>query len=170
METVPTTATNDTAPAPPDDSLKATNPWISVFGVYLIILNVVLIYLIFRVWPGRVPLDEGPARVTIIPGYYELNLWPEPRYMCIVSLVGAHAAYIHLATSFTEFLGNRNFYSSWKWWYGFATIHWFRARFVGLFCGPWRSDLRKRRGQGSQPLRDRGLGGPGGNVFEAGHG
>jgi hypothetical protein len=142
VETVPTVATNDTAPAPADDSLKATNPWISVFGVYLIILNVVLIYLIFRVWPGRVPLDEGPARVTIIPGYYELNLWPEPRYMCIVSLVGALGAYIHLATSFTEFLGNRNFYSSWKWWYGLrpfigsalALLVYFAAR-GGLISG-----------------------------------
>ena len=128
MSTVPTVATNDTtvtttaiagaAPPVADPPEKARNPWIGFFGVYLIVLNFVLVYLILRIWPGRIPLDDGPGRVIVIPGYYELNLWPETRYLCLVFLVGALGAYIHLATSFTEFLGNRNFYSSWKWWYG----------------------------------------------------
>ena len=101
-----------------DKPEKATNPWILLFGVYLIVLNLTLIYLLFRIWPGKVPVSVDPARVAIIPGYFEPSLWPEARYLCIVALVGGLGAYIHLATSFTEFLGNRNFYSSWKWWYG----------------------------------------------------
>jgi hypothetical protein len=101
-----------------DPPVKATNPWIMLFGLYLIVLNLVLFYLLFRIWPGKVPVSVDPTRVKIIPGVFEPWLWPETRYLCIVSIVGALGAYIHLATSFTEFLGNRNFYSSWKWWYG----------------------------------------------------
>ena len=56
--------------------------------------------------------------MKIIPGVFQLDVWPEARYLCLVAIVGALGAYIHLATSFTEFLGNRNFYASWKWWYG----------------------------------------------------
>jgi hypothetical protein len=115
-------STVSTRPAPTTDAQitaadnpqKATNPWILIFGLYLIVLNLVLIYLLFRIWPGKVPVSVDPARVTIIPGYFDLSLWPEARYLSIVAIDGALGAYIHLATSFTEFLGNRNFYSSWK--------------------------------------------------------
>ena len=106
------------ASASADPPVKATNPWILLFGLYLIVLNLLLVYLLFRIWPGRVPVSVDPTRVKIIPGVFEPWLWPEARYLCIVALVGALGAYIHLATSFTEFLGNRTFYSSWKWWYG----------------------------------------------------
>jgi hypothetical protein len=111
-------STAPTPPPPPDNAPKAANPWILLFGVYLIVLNLVLIYLLIRMWPGKVPVDVGPTRVTIIPGFFQLDVWPEARYLCIVAIVGGLGAYIHLATSFTEFLGNRNFYASWKWWYG----------------------------------------------------
>jgi len=32
-------------------------------------------------------------------------------------VAGALGSYIHLTTSFTDYLGNRQFVSSWKWWY-----------------------------------------------------
>jgi hypothetical protein len=114
----PPAPTTDAQITAADNPQKATNPWILIFGLYLIVLNLVLIYLLFRIWPGKVPVSVDPARVTIIPVYFEPSLWPEARYLCIVAIVGALGAYIHLATSFTEFLGNRNFYASWKWWYG----------------------------------------------------
>jgi len=114
----PPAVPNNPPTIPPEPPVRATNPWIAVFGVYLILLNLLLIYLILRVWPGKIPMGDGPDLVTIIPGLPPLNLWPEARYIALVFLVGALGAYIHLATSFTEFLGNRNFYTSWKWWYG----------------------------------------------------
>ncbi len=115
---IPPAAPNNPQTLPPVPPVIATNPWISAFGVYLIILNLVLIYLILRIWPGKIPMGDGPDLITIIPGLPQLKLWPEARYLAMVFLVGALGAYIHLATSFTEFLGNRNFYTSWKWWYG----------------------------------------------------
>jgi hypothetical protein len=119
MSTAQTTvATNNAAPTPPDKPTEASKLWVASFGFYLIILNLALIYLVLRIWPGKVPLADGPALVRVIPGFFEPSLWPEARYLCLVALVGALGAFIHLATSFTEFLGNRNFYASWKWWYG----------------------------------------------------
>ncbi len=117
-QTPPGTTANAAATPQGDPPIRATNPWIGLFGFYLIILNLVLVYLILRVWPGKIPMSDGSTWVTIIPGLLGLNLWPEARYLALVFLVGALGAYIHLATSFTEFLGNRSFYTSWKWWYG----------------------------------------------------
>jgi hypothetical protein len=41
----------------------------------------------------------------------------EVRLILLVMLVGAIGSYIHAASSFTDYLGNRTFVSSWVWWY-----------------------------------------------------
>lgn len=120
----------------------ASKSWISTFGTYLVLLNFLLIYLLFRLWPGKVPIVDDPLRVIIIPNLLVFNVWAEARYLAIVAVVGALGSYIHLATSFADFLGNRTFVASWKWWYGLrpfigsalALIVYFAAR-GGLIAG-----------------------------------
>jgi hypothetical protein len=59
-----------------------------------------------------------------------------------VALSGALGSYIHLATSFADYLGNRQFVKSWEWWYvlrpfigsALAVIVYFAAR-GGLIAG-----------------------------------
>jgi len=34
----------------------ARSKWVFAFGVYLILLNLVLLYVLLRLWPGQVPL------------------------------------------------------------------------------------------------------------------
>jgi ABC-type transporter Mla maintaining outer membrane lipid asymmetry permease subunit MlaE len=59
-----------------------------------------------------------------------------------VAIAGALGGYIHLSTSFVDYIGNRRFYASWKWWYGLrpfigsslAIIVYFAAR-GGLVAG-----------------------------------
>jgi hypothetical protein len=99
---------------PPEAASKS---WIILFGFYLILLNLILLYLLIRIWPGKVTSPDDLIHVTIIPKWFERNLDLETAYLCLVAIVGALGAFIHLATSFTEFLGNRTFVSSWKWWY-----------------------------------------------------
>jgi hypothetical protein len=41
----------------------------------------------------------------------------ETRLILLVLLVGALGSYIHGASSFVDYLGNRRFISSWGWWY-----------------------------------------------------
>jgi hypothetical protein len=102
-----------------DRPQPASKAWVFVFGLYLIILNLLLIYVLFRLWPGHLPLDEKETHgvVNLIPGLWTPDVWVEARYLALVTAAGALGSYIHLATSFADYLGNRQFYSSWKWWY-----------------------------------------------------
>ncbi len=120
MATPPTPPVVPKAPVadPTDKPPAASKFWIFSFGFYLILLNLTLVYLVLRVWPEKIPIDNDPAVVKIIPRLFEPSMYMETRYLCIVGLVGALGAFIHLTTSFTEFLGNRTFVASWKWWYG----------------------------------------------------
>lgn len=74
------------------------------FGIYLIILNLALLYVLVKIWPGRIPpvAEDMPA---------------ETRYLLIVVVAGALGSYIHLATSFADYVGNRRLVGSWGWWY-----------------------------------------------------
>lgn len=91
--------------------------WVFTFGVYLILLNLLLLYVLLRLWPGQVPLKAEHLAVKLIPGLWEPDVWTEVRYLSLVAMAGALGSYIHLATSFADYLGNRQFVSSWKWWY-----------------------------------------------------
>lgn len=132
-----------TAPFQTGPPVAASRVWIILFGFYLIVLNLVLLYLLIRIWPGKPVSADDLVHVTIIPKYFERNLDLETVYLSLVALVGALGAFIHLATSFTEFLGNRTFIASWKWWYGLrpfigsalALMVYFAAR-GGLIAGP----------------------------------
>lgn len=50
-------------------------------------------------------------------GKLQIELWIETRYLLIVALSGAIGSYIHLATSFSDFVGNRRLKPSWEIWY-----------------------------------------------------
>lgn len=129
-------------PTRPVDSEAASRAWIFSFGLYLIIFNLLLVYVLFRLWPGQVPLQADHLTVTLIPGYWMPDVWTEVRFLALVAVTGALGSYIHLATSFVDFLGNRQFVSSWKWWYALrpfigsalAVIVYFAAR-GGLISG-----------------------------------
>jgi hypothetical protein len=69
-------------------------------------------------------------------------LWPEVQFVALVTVAGALRSYIHPATSFADYLGNRKFVKSWMWWYvlrpfigsALAVILYFVAR-GGLIAG-----------------------------------
>jgi hypothetical protein len=123
----------------PDPQSKV---WVRVFGSYLILLNLLLLYVLFKIWPGVVPLKNDCDAVRLLPGLREIYIWKETRFLLIVALSGALGSYIHCATSFADFLGNRQFVKSWDWWYGLrpfigtalALITYFAAR-GGLIAG-----------------------------------
>ena len=78
------------------------------FGIYLIALNLVLIYVLIRIWPGDLSSEINGTEITLLPGVGpEFILLPETRYLLIAALAGALGSYIHLATSFADFVGNR---------------------------------------------------------------
>lgn len=112
-----------------------------IFGVYLVILNVLLVYLLLKFWPETTP--PASDTVGLLPGgRWPLNVPPSRRYLLIVALAGALGSYVHLATSFAVYAGNRQLKASWVWWYvlrpfigtGLAIILYFVVR-GGLLAG-----------------------------------
>ncbi|MDR3413537.1 MAG: hypothetical protein P4L87_21710 [Formivibrio sp.] len=88
---------------------------ILAFGIYMIVLSLLLIYGLAKIWPAKMP--GGLEGNIYLFGKWHFYLWPEPRYLLIVTFTGALGSFIHLATSFADFLGNRQLYGSWGWWY-----------------------------------------------------
>jgi|SRR5579864_1924 len=99
-----------------DEPVLMSRGRILIFGVYMILLNLVLIYVLAKIWPAKATgaLDGD---VWLFFGQLHFYLGAETRYLLIVTLTGALGSYIHLATSFADFLGNRRLYASWGWWY-----------------------------------------------------
>jgi hypothetical protein len=85
------------------------------FGIYLIVLNLALLYILLRIWP-ETTTSPPPTAVTLGGGFaFDVPL--EIRYLLIVAVAGALGSYIHLATSFADYVGNRQLVWSWGWWY-----------------------------------------------------
>ena len=91
--------------------------WVLVFGSYLVVLNLILIYLLAKVWPGKLPVQDYSNVSFLWDEIWVVKLWVETRYLLIAAFAGALGSYIHLATSFADFVGNRRFMKSWAWWY-----------------------------------------------------
>jgi hypothetical protein len=85
------------------------------FGIYLIVLNLALLYILLRIWPET----TAPPRAgkVALGGGLEVEVPLEIRYLLIVVVAGALGSYIHLATSFADYVGNRQLIWSWGWWY-----------------------------------------------------
>jgi hypothetical protein len=100
-----------------DPAEAATRRWVWAFGVYLVVLSLAIFYLLFRLWPGQIPIRAEHLPVTIIPRFLVMDVWTEARFLALVALAGALGSYIHLATSFADYAGNRQLVKSWQWWY-----------------------------------------------------
>lgn len=96
-------------------------------GIYLIILAIILIYLFVAFWPQEAanitePQPQGndnstwsgKVNILFIP---EFNISYEVRMILLVILAGALGSYVHITTSFVDYVGNRNLKRSWLWWY-----------------------------------------------------
>jgi hypothetical protein len=84
----------------------------ATFGCYLIVLLIVLVYALLKIWPEKPPVESA----TFL-GRWTFGITPERRYIAVVVIVGALGSFIHLATSFADFVGNRRLVRSWMWWY-----------------------------------------------------
>lgn len=87
------------------------------FGIGLVVLNVALLYVLVRIWPATMQLDANDKVALLWEGMLEFPAPPETRYLLIVIVAGALGSYIHLATSFADYVGNRQLMLSWGWWY-----------------------------------------------------
>lgn len=83
---------------------------------YLVAVALLLAYMVFEIWPsGDAALDKNP--ITLFGENISFEVSGEVRLILLVMVVGALGGYIHTASSFADFTGNRRIYTSWIWWY-----------------------------------------------------
>jgi hypothetical protein len=76
-----------------------------------------MVYFIVALWP--IQTDDTPAKwiteVKLLGGEFTIHM--ETRLIILVLVIGGLGSYIHAATSFATYVGNRSFAYSWLWWY-----------------------------------------------------
>ncbi|MBN1612743.1 MAG: hypothetical protein JW940_39335 [Polyangiaceae bacterium] len=92
-----------------------------LLGIYLTAMGVGLSFFVYVLWPDFVRGEDGnlawagSIRVFSTPEGFALS--DEPRLILLVLLTGALGSYVHAATSFVTYVGNRTLRASWTWWY-----------------------------------------------------
>jgi hypothetical protein len=89
---------------------------VAVIGIYHVVLSILLLYLLFQIWPEQVTENarwDPNVRIFGCP----FTLGDDGRLILIVLCAGALGSYVHAATSFASYVGNRRLVLSWAWWY-----------------------------------------------------
>lgn len=93
---------------------------ILLFILYFIALFVLSAHTLLELWPPpATPGEAAPAvqNVQILWGLLSLRITEELRLMLIVAVAAVLGSYVHSATSFVTYAGNRQLVTSWAWWY-----------------------------------------------------
>jgi hypothetical protein len=101
-------------PRPPEPRV------LSLLGLTILAVGLLLAYLLYEIWPSVVhSTGETPKRqnVTLFNGQITFKPATESVLILLVILAGALGAYVHAATSFSKYVGRREFARSWQWWY-----------------------------------------------------
>src|SRR4030042_1903723 len=88
-----------------------------LLGIYLFAGALILFGLLLKFWPT--PQEGQPENwltdEIILNQTIEVD--KEARFLFLVLLAAALGSYVHAATSFATYVGNRSFVESWTWWY-----------------------------------------------------
>jgi hypothetical protein len=93
-------------------------PGIIAFSVYFVVVAVLAIFCLFGFWPS-----EEAWTTIYIPFMENIELSgsgrkaSEPRLIVLAVISGAMGAFVHAATSFSTYLGNRSLKRCWAIWY-----------------------------------------------------
>ena len=111
------------APPKPGNSTSrtASTSTINLLGLGLMLLGCLLVYLFLCLWPG--PIAKGTdvnavQEVTHLWGqrvFFKMTL--DARLILTVMVAGALGSFVHVATSFGDFVGNEKLAGNWIWWY-----------------------------------------------------
>lgn len=95
-----------------------------ILATYYLLLPFVLVYLLFKVFPPQPWPTDPVAKDLLVPTtiYFFQGLIPvvtslEERLLLLVIVAAALGSYIHSATSYVDYRGNRQFNPSWMLWY-----------------------------------------------------
>jgi len=89
----------------------------TLLGAFLLLLGLLLVTVLFSVWPAveqTTQQDGGQGSAEIIFG---ISVTSGTALIVRVIVASALGGYIHAATSFADYVGNRRLVLSWLWWY-----------------------------------------------------
>lgn len=90
-------------------------------GAYFVLLAAMLVAALIGLWPAIENVSSGEVTtaqdVSLLWGALEFSVSPDTTYIILVVIVSAIGSYVHAATSFVTYLGNRELATSWIWWY-----------------------------------------------------
>jgi hypothetical protein len=88
--------------------VRETQFWLHFLGIYWLAWAALLLHVVLFHWAGLCP-NCRPSELSVSP--------PPASLIALIALAGALGGLIHGASSFAIFAGNREFQSSWTWWY-----------------------------------------------------
>lgn len=91
----------------------------TLLGLYMMVMAVLLAYIVFCLFPERLSGENNKMtwNSDLMIFGFEGTISPETRLLLLVMAMGALGSYVHAATSFVSYVGNRSFIRSWTWWY-----------------------------------------------------
>lgn len=104
----------------PKHGKPATRRQIQLLGFGLILLALLLAYLFLVFWPsGLSPTATGETvqTVMLLGQYVPLSITIDVRIILMVMIAGGLGSFVHVSTSFGDYVGNEKFTVNWIWWY-----------------------------------------------------
>jgi hypothetical protein len=113
------TLSNNSKQKQGDDVQTMGNIRITLVGLYYIVVALLLVYVLYRIWPfsGSDVEEQILETVSFFKGLIGISISREVRLILIVLAAGGLGSFIHGGTSFATFAGNRRLKLSWTWWY-----------------------------------------------------
>lgn len=88
-----------------------------VLGAFLIAMALVLVYVLMAIWPAVDAAAKYGTRRTISIFWISYRPTPDTALLALVVVMSALGSFVHAATSFIDYVGNRRLATSWMWWY-----------------------------------------------------
>lgn len=84
-----------------------------LLGASLLAAAATLAYMFLRLWPDA-PSGQAPPSFEAAGIFFSSEI----RMLLLVMSAGGLGSFVHAATSFADYVGNRRLSTSWFWWYG----------------------------------------------------
>jgi hypothetical protein len=119
------------AATPPEDRY-ASSFGVTVAGALAFLMAALLASALINLWPVVDPpvaatvnpsaaVTEAVHHVTFAWGLFSVRVTRSTALLLLAMNMGAIGGYVHAATSFVSYIGNRQFKASWGWWYALRT-------------------------------------------------
>lgn len=108
----------DVAAVPAEPARFASVQQTRALGGGLVVLALLLAYLFLVIWNAGVSakVSDPPTQLCAV-GTLCVQVKRDAAILILVMLAGALGSFIHAATSFGDFVGNKRLTTNWLWWY-----------------------------------------------------